>query len=122
MKEILNLTDNDIDKILEDNYNFAREEFDIEKNAYSIEENINIEYNVEEQLFEMLDLCQQKITEERKKSEEIWKGKLWLEEHYNNAIKELETLKQLNKENNKEHNSNFIRKIAQKIKIRKGVK
>ena len=122
VQEILNLTDNDIDKILEDNYNFAREEFDIEKNAYSIEENINIEYNVEEQLFEMLDLCQQKITEERKKSEEIWKGKLWLEEHYNNAIKELETLKQLNKENNKEHNSNFIRKIAQKIKIRKGVK
>ena len=65
MQEILNLTDNDIEKILEDNYNFAREEFDIEKNAYSIEENINIEYNVEEQLFEMLDLCRQKMTEEK---------------------------------------------------------
>lgn len=129
VQELFSLTHKDIEKIIEDNYNFARKEFDVEKNAYSIEENINIEYNVEEQLFEMLDLCRQEMAKERKKSEEIWQGKLCLEEHYNNAIKELETLNQLNKENNKENNeenneyhNNFISKIVRKIKIRKGVR
>lgn len=114
--EIISIGNEDLEKIINQNYNFAKREFDIDKNVYSIEENIDIDYNINAQLFEMLDICRRNMEKEKAEKDEIWQGKLWLEEHYNNAIKEIENLKNVNQcDNRRKRDYNFVRKIINKI-------
>lgn len=116
IEEIISLEDAELEQIVENNYNFAKEEFDIEKNIYTIEENSNMDYNVEVQLFEMLHKYQEDMKKEKEKTEEIWKAKVWIEEQYNNATKELGLLKQSDK-------TNLVNRIINKLKnkIKEGV-
>ena len=118
INEIINLKDEDLQQIVEQNYEFAKKEFDIEKNVYSIEEETNINYDVKTQMFEMLSKYQEILQKERKEKEEILEGKLWLEEHYNNAIKEIDNLKNAKQTDNNEGNK-YIHKIINKIKSKR---
>ena len=69
-------------------------------------------------MFEMLSKYQEILQKERKEKEEILEGKLWLEEHYNNAIKEIDNLKNAKQTDNNEGNK-YIHKIINKIKSKR---
>ena len=111
INELLDLEENEIKEIINKNYVFAKENFDINKNVYSIKENINLDYKeILPDLFNMLNKSMIDNQNHINEKNEIWEAKVWLESQYNIWMKEAENLKkQLNACTQKHKRKRFIK-------------
>lgn len=91
INEILSLDQETLEKITNQNYEYVNKKLNIKNNVFSIDD--KIETNYEDAimlLFKMLGQYQKEITKAIKEKEEIWQGKLWIEEQYNRMMKDAE--------------------------------
>jgi glycosyltransferase involved in cell wall biosynthesis len=84
IKQIKKMKKEQLNTIVDENYEFVKKKLDLEKNIYTISENEKINYRKTiSDLFYMISNIQQERDKQEKEKEEIWKAKVWLEEKYN---------------------------------------
>lgn len=97
VKQIKKLKKKNLYKIVDENYKFVEDKLNLEKNIYTISEDIKVDYTQTiNQLFYIIKNVQDERDNHIKQKDEIWEAKLWLERQYY-AQKEL--LDKINKEN-----------------------
>lgn len=89
INEILSLDQVTLEKITNQNYEYVNKKLNIKNNVFSIDDKIETNYeDANVLLFKMLGQYQKEITKVIKEKEEIWQGKLWIEEQYNRMMKD----------------------------------
>lgn len=89
INEILSLDQVTVEKITNQNYEYVNKKLNIKNNVFSIDDKIETNYeDANVLLFKMLGQYQKEITKVIKEKEEIWQGKLWIEEQYNRMMKD----------------------------------
>ena len=89
INEILSLDQVTLEKITNRNYEYVNKKLNIKNNVFSIDDKIETNYeDANVLLFKMLGQYQKEITKVIKEKEEIWQGKLWIEEQYNRMMKD----------------------------------
>lgn len=109
-RNLYQLNENKIREITDYNYNIIKEKLDISKKVFFLED---IQINNKENEFvkyyiEAINYLLETIEEKERISEEIWNGKLWLEEQL-----------EIHKENNNIKNNNLASKLKKVFKRNK---
>lgn len=87
INEILSLDQETLEKITNQNYEYVDKKLNIRNNVFLIDDKKEVKYeNLNEILFALLGKYQKEISRTIKEKEEIWKGKLWIEEQYNKIL------------------------------------
>lgn len=84
VKQIKKMKKEQLNTIVDENYEFVKEKLDLEKNIYTISEYEKINYRKTiSDLFYMISNIQKERDKHENEKKEIWKAKEWLEEQYN---------------------------------------
>lgn len=87
INEILSLDQETLEKITNQNYEYVDKKLNIRNNVFLIDDKKEVKYeNLNEVLFDLLGKYQKEISRTIKEKEEIWQGKLWIEEQYNKIL------------------------------------
>lgn len=84
VEQITEMKEEQLREIVYENYVFVKDKLDLEKNIYIADKNEKTNYkNIIIQLFEFIGKIQIERDTHKREKDEIWEGKLWLENQYN---------------------------------------